>query len=299
MDDKLLELLFDPIIGKIVTLIIIILIIVSISRFVKNRSRKFIKDNDFRYRFKKIITFLSYIIIIISISVVFSDKLGGLTVAFGVAGAGIAFALQEVIVSIAGWLAISFSSFYRVGDRVLLGGTVGDIIDIGILRTTLMECGQWVNGDQYTGRIVRISNSYIFKDAVFNYSADFPFLWDEIRLPIRYGSDINFTSSILQKVAELELSDFTEYAKKEWEVMVDKYRIENASVEPTVFIIANDNWVEFSLRYVVDYKKRRSVKDKLFRDIIEQVNNSDGKVQLASATFELVSLPGMNVSLDK
>jgi small-conductance mechanosensitive channel len=98
--------------------------------------------------------------------------IGGLTVAFGVAGAGIAFALQEVIVSVAGWMAILFSNFYRVGDHVLLGGTTGDVIDIGILRLTLMECGQWVGGDQYTGRIVRISNSHIFKDAVFNYSAD-------------------------------------------------------------------------------------------------------------------------------
>ena len=176
MEEKVLEILFDPILGKIVTLVIIVLAIISISRFLKSRSRKYIKDNDFRYRFKKIITFLSYIIVIISASVVFSDKLGGLTVAFGVAGAGIAFALQEVIVSVAGWLAILFSNFYRVGDRVLLGGTTGDVIDIGILRTTLMECGQWVGGDQYTGRIVRISNSHIFKNAVFNYSADFPFL---------------------------------------------------------------------------------------------------------------------------
>jgi small-conductance mechanosensitive channel len=283
----------------VITLIIIILVIIAFSIFLKKRSRKFIKDNDFRYRFRKVITFLSYVIIIISASVVFSDKLGGLTVAFGVAGAGIAFALQEGIISIAGWLAISFSSFYRVGDRVLLGGTVGDIIDIGILRTTLMECGQWVGGDQYTGRIVRISNSHIFKDAVFNYSADFPFLWDEIRLPIRYGSDINLTQSILEKIAILELSDFTEYAKTEWEVMVDKYRIENASVEPMVFIIANDNWIEFSLRYVVDYKKRRSIKDKLFKNIIEEINKSDGKVQLASATFELVSLPSIKISIDK
>jgi len=80
---------------------------------------------------------------------IFSDKLGNLTVAFGVAGAGIAFALQEVIASIAGWVAVSFSNFYSVGDRVQLGGITGDVIDIGVLRTTLMETGQWVKGDQY------------------------------------------------------------------------------------------------------------------------------------------------------
>ena len=297
MSDKIFEILFDPTIGKIITIIVIALIIITISRFLKSRSRKFIKDNDFRYKFKKVLTFLSYFVIFIAASVVFSDKLGGLTVAFGVAGAGIAFALQEIIVSIAGWLAISFSNFYKVGNRVLLGGVVGDVIDIGILRTTLMECGQWVSGDQYTGRIVRISNSHVFKDAVYNYSADFPFLWDEIKLPIRYGSDIQLTKSILNNISESELAEFARFAKKDWDVMVDKYRIENASVEPTVFIIANDNWIEFSLRYVVDYKKRRSVKDQLFTKIIEEINNTNGKVQFASATFELVAMPNLNVNL--
>jgi len=86
---------------------------------------------------------------------------------------------------------------------------------------------------------------------------------------------MNLTRSILERIADLELSKFAEYAKKEWLVMVSKYRIENASVEPTVFIVANDNWIEFSLRYVVDYKKRRSIKDKLFMKIIQHGKSSD------------------------
>ena len=69
----------------------------------------------------------------------------------GVAGAGIAFALQEIIASFAGWFAIALSNFYRTGDRVQLGGIKGDVIDIGVLRTTLMEVGEWVKGDLYTG----------------------------------------------------------------------------------------------------------------------------------------------------
>ena len=298
MEKQVTDILFDPVIGRIVTVVLIFLLIISISRFVKSRSRKFIKDNDLRYKFKKVISFVSYLIIILSVSIVFSDKLGGLTVALGVAGAGIAFALQEVIVSIAGWLAISFSTFYRVGDRVMLGGIVGDVIDVGILRTTLMECGQWVAGDQYNGRIVRISNSNVFKDPVFNYSADFPFLWDEIKIPIKYESDLVLTRRILDDIAKNELMDFTNFAKKEWEIMVDKYRIENASVIPTIFIVANDNWVEFSLRYVVDFKKRRFIKDLLFTKIIDEVKQTNGKVQFASATFELVGMPNLKVSVN-
>ncbi|WP_333783394.1 mechanosensitive ion channel domain-containing protein [Nostoc sp. 'Peltigera membranacea cyanobiont' 210A] len=72
---------------------------------------------------------------------IFSDNFRQLTVIFGVIGAGVAFALQEVIASFAGWVAISFGQFYKPGDRVLLGGIRGDVIDISILRTTIMECG--------------------------------------------------------------------------------------------------------------------------------------------------------------
>jgi small-conductance mechanosensitive channel len=75
----------------------------------------------------------------------------------------------------------------QYGDRVQLGGIKGDVMDIGVLRTTIMETGQWVDGDLYNGRIVLIANSYVLKSLY--YSGDFPFLWDEIKIPIQYGSD--------------------------------------------------------------------------------------------------------------
>lgn len=99
---------------------------------------------------------MGFILAVFLISIIYSEKLSGLTIVFGVAGAGIAFALQEVIASLAGWVAMSFGRFYKVGDRVQLGGIKGDVIDIGMLRTTLMECGGWINGDLYNGRIVRV-----------------------------------------------------------------------------------------------------------------------------------------------
>ncbi|MGK9367493.1 mechanosensitive ion channel family protein [Melioribacter sp. Ez-97] len=293
------KILYDPVIGKFVTAFVLTLIIISISRFIRSRITRVTKDIDLRYRLRKIVTVASYLIVIFVLSIVFSDKLGGLTVALGVAGAGIAFALQEVIASIAGWLAVSLSNFYRVGDRVQLGGNVGDVIDIGILRTTLMECRQWVDGDQYTGRIVRVANSFVFKDSVINYSADFPFLWDEIKLPVRYGSDVELTRNIINQAANEIIGPYVPQAQQHWDRMLDKYRIENANVHPMIFMVANDNWLEFSLRYVVDYQARRTTKDKLFTKIYSEILKTDNKVQLASATFELTAVPPFNISLNK
>ncbi len=103
---------------------------------------------------------------------------GHLTLAAGIVSAGVAFAAQEVIVSVAGWLTILFAHFYRIGDRVELGGIRGDVIEIGVLRTRLMEIGQWVHSDLYNGRVVLVANSFVFKEPVFNYSGEFPFVWD-------------------------------------------------------------------------------------------------------------------------
>ena len=79
--------------------------------------------------------------------------------------------------------------------------------------------------------------------------------------------------------------------------MVQKYLIENANVEPTLTLKLTDNWVEFNLRYVVDYKKRRMTKDELYKKINQAIDASQGKVRLASATFDIVGAPSVNVSL--
>ena len=104
-------------------------------------------------------------------------------------------------------ILLSVNQFYEPGDRVQLGGITGDVIDISILRTTVMEIGGWVKADLYNGRIVRIANSFIFKEPVYNYSADFPFVWDEIVLPIKYGCGHRLAREILYRVADEVVGD--------------------------------------------------------------------------------------------
>ncbi len=285
MENEIKTFFANPAIRDIIIVIIGIVLIWVILRLIQRGLTRRIRDNDNRYRTKKFISFAGYLFSVILITIVYSDKLGGLTVALGVAGAGIAFALQEVIVSVAGWLAVIFGGFYHTGDRVQLGGIKGDVIDIGVLRTTMMEMGQWVDGDLYNGRIVRVANSFVFKEPVFNYSADFPFLWDEITIPIKYGSDYALAEKILYEAANEIVGAYTEKARSTWKHMVNKYMIEDASTQPMVTLVANDNWVEFTLRYAVDYKKRRSTKNALFRKILMEVEASGRKVMFASATL--------------
>ena len=299
MDKQIIEILNEPTVGKIVTLIIGTLIIWLIIKFIQKKFILKIHDNQNRYRAGKIGSFVGFMLTLILVLIIFSSKLSGISTALGVAGAGVAFALQEVIASFAGWMAIMFGGFFRTGDRVQLGGIKGDVMDIGVLRTTIMETGQWVDGDLYNGRIVMIANSYVFKEPVFNYSGDFPFLWDEIKIPIQYGSDYDLATTILNEIGNDVLGELPLDSKKDWHHLQQTYRLEDAQTEPMVSVIANDNWVEFTLRYVVHFKKRRVTKTSLFLAVLKRMEASNGAIKFASATFQLVDSPDFKVNIKK
>lgn len=299
MRDEIRRWLEDPLAGKVATAVIGVVVVYVLGRLLTRAVQRYVPDNAMKYRARKVVSSIVYLMSIVLIITVFSDRLVGVTVAFGVAGAGITFALQEVIASVAGWVALSFGNFYRPGDRVQLGGIKGDVIDIGVLRTTLMEMGDWVAGDLYNGRIVRIANSYVFKEPVFNYSADFPFLWDEITVPIRYGSDWKLARETLVKVADEVCKDYALESRQAWLDAVSKYRLEEARVEPMVTMTVTDNWLSFTVRYIVDYRRRRTVKDLLFTRILEEVDASKERLRIASATFEVVNLPRFDVAVSE
>jgi len=221
---------------------------------------------------------------------VYSDKLGNIGIALGLAGAGIAFALQEVITSIAGWISIVTTNSIRIGQRVKIGEITGDIIDIGVLKTTIMEVGGWVMGDLYNGRITELSNSFIFKEPIQNYSADYPFLWDEIAIPIRTESDFKLARKIFNEVADEVCGEYSKQSKKVWANMTGKYRVEDADVKPLVTLTFDENWITFTIRYVVDYKKRRSTKDLLFTRLLEEIEKYENIVMIATTSMEVTNV---------
>lgn len=289
--------LSNPTVIRAITALVALVVILLVARLIRLSITHYVSETDSRYRLRKFITFIAYIAVVLMFSVVFSDQLGSLTVAFGVAGAGIAFALQEVIASFAGWFAIHFAHFYKVGDRVELGGIKGDVIDVSFLRTILMEVGEWVDADLYNGRVVRVANSFVFKAPVYNYSGEFPFLWDEIRVPVKYGSDRKLARRLLEKIAEEVLAEYGEKAGTSWQEFAKKFLLSETRTEPVVTMQANDNWIEYTVRYVVDFKGRRAIKNRLFEAVLDAFDGTEGKVQIASATFHLVEAPPIEVRL--
>lgn len=178
-----------------------------------------------------------------------------------------------------------------MGDRVLLGGIKGDVIDIGLLRTSLMETGDWINGDLYNGRITKVANSFIFKAPVHNYSGEFPFLWDEIQIPIKTGGDFEYAKEKFLEILFEVQGEFAEEAKEYWHKMTEQFMVEDAQVAPFVHMVFDENWITLTLRYVVDFKSRRSIKDKIYTKVLTAIRNSEGKLEVASAAFEITAFP--------
>jgi small-conductance mechanosensitive channel len=200
----------------------------------------------------------------------------------------VAVALQDLLASIAGAFSIAFSKLYVVGDRVQIGETRGDVIDIGLLRTTLMEVGSWVGRDLYSGRIVRIPNNAVLKASVFNYSQGFRFIWDQIKVVFTITSDATLARTTLLRVANEVIGEYLVAAQNSWNAVSDDYRTENPPIEPVVALAVNAS-LEFTVNYVVDYTKRTEMQDRLFTKIVEEVANSDGRLAWNSSGVTVIN----------
>jgi small-conductance mechanosensitive channel len=256
-----------------------------------------VPGQESRKRVRKFFALLLAVIAALLAAGVFFPALGHFTIALGAVGAGIAFAIQEVIASVAGWLTILFAQFYKVGDRVELGGIKGDVIDIGILRTRLMEIGEWISSDMYNGRIVLVANSFIFKQPVFNYSGQFPYILDELGVPIRYGTAPEAAREMLERVVNEVTKDYTEQATAAWQTVEERYSVRAPRMTPMVTFVANSNWMQFTVRYLVGYRRRRATQNEIFTRMMEEIRKTGGKIALASTTSQIVQPSSIDVIL--
>lgn len=288
-----------PFVSNIAKYLLLVALVLLCIQFLRRLLRKHIIDTSARYKTQKSVEIIGYIILIILSFLYFTGNIKDFTLAIGLFSAGVAFTLQELFLSIAGSLYIFIVKVYKPGDRIEINNIKGDVIDVDSIYTTMMEIGQWVNSDNYTGRIVKLSNAFVFKGPIYNYSKDFAFIWDGFDLPIRYGSVIELAKSIIIKVATETLSEYTTNSKTQWKDVVNKYYIENAIVDPSLVLKLTDNWIEFNLRYIVDYKKRRSTRDLLNDAIRKEFEATNGKIILASSTFELIKIPKLEIDIEQ
>lgn len=278
-----------PILTKVLWFLLLFIFLYLIRKILLNRLYKRLKGSDHWYATQKFARWTNNAIIFLVFLYIFGQNLSGLSTALGFAGAGITYALREVITSIAGWFAILFGDFFNAGDRVRLGGIKGDVVDISALRTTLMEVGEWVDGDQYTGRKVRVANSYIFSSPVYNYTSSFEFLWDEITIPIPFDSNLDLARTILLDISKKHTDKYIDQAELSWNQMRRQFKLEDASLENQIYLSLDENVVQISIRYVVDYQERRLVKDMLYQEIFKAFKEAGPELEIAPSSLVISS----------
>ena len=247
----------------------------------------------------------SLIMVIGLLSIWFSDP-KTLATALGLVTAGLAFAMQRAVLAFIGYLIILRGRTFNVGDRIAMGGVRGDVIALGFMQTVIMEMGEppgeqsdapsmWVKGRQYTGRVVTVTNDKLFDQPVYNYSREFPYIWDEMSIPIPYPGDRKAAERILLEAAEKHTVRFSELSADVLNELQRRYFLKEPDLKPRVFWRLTDNWVEMSVRFIARDSGVRALKDAMSRDILEAFDKAG--IGIASGTYEVVGMPPLKVEL--
>lgn len=254
----------------------------AISRLIQRH----VPDYARGYAFRKLVSYVAFFAFLFIAAVIWQRHVQGLSTFLGLIGAGIAFSLQEVIASIAGWVMITWNRTYRVGDRVEIGGIQGDVIDLGLVRTTLMETGSWVHADQQTGRVVTISNATALRQPVFNYTAYFPYLWDGLSIPVTFRSDWQLATAIISDEVTRFHSRIQGEAAETLELMRRSFYLPKSEAKPGVYVRFTDNWIEISVRYLVPSRERRTASSELSQAILRRLL-AEPSILIASETMSV------------
>ncbi|MCJ7606280.1 MAG: mechanosensitive ion channel family protein [Thermoplasmata archaeon] len=257
-----------------------------------------IKDSKTKYSVRKALSIV-YIIVFIGVLIqIWVTNTDAMFVSYGLMAAGIAIALQDFFKNFVGGLTIFLTGIYRVGDRVEVDSKSGDVIDIGLLYTTMLELREWVDGDEATGRLATVPNGVVLSKIVNNYTRDHNFIWDEITLPITYDSDWQMATQRFEEIARKETVEVAARAEVEMSSITGKYYFSKRVVEPRVYMKVTDNWISLTVRYITSIRERRASKNALYKLMLTEVQGSDGRIKFASETIDITHFPEISLGRD-
>lgn len=240
-----------------------------------------------RYSMRKATSMFQIAIFLIIFIAIWIENVQALFVAYGLIAAGVAVALQDFFKNIMGGILVLTGGIYQAGDRIEVDGKTGDVIDVGIMYTTILEIKEWVAADQATGRLLNIPNGRVLTDIVHNYTKDNTIIWDEIMLPLTYDSDIEYANKQVEQIAKKYTKTSIEKAEQEIKHLSSKYYLTSRDATPSIYIKITDNWVEMYLRYVTVVRERRETYSQLTKEIYSFIQK-DKKVSLATTSIKIV-----------
>ena len=225
-------------------------------------------DVQKRYVAIKSLNYFFGFVFVITTFMIWFGGLTGWSAYLGLMSAGLAIALQDPLVNLAGWIFISLRKPFVVGDRIEINGIRGDVIDQRLFQFSLIEIGNWVDADQSTGRIIHLPNGWVFKHPTANYTAGFQFIWDEMPVMVTFESNWQRAKEILLEIVSKHSAIADEQASREVQRASRKYLIFFQHLTPIVWTSVADSGVVLTMRYICDPRQRRSSATAIWEDIL-------------------------------
>jgi small-conductance mechanosensitive channel len=253
-----------------------VIVLLWLIRFIALRIlRRNVESKKVLYKWRKNITYITFFIGVLIIGQIWFSALGSLGTFLGLLSAGIAIALKDPVTDMAGWLFMIWRKPFDVGDRIQVGNTKGDVIDVRVFKFTVLEIGNWVDADQSTGRVIHIPNHKVFTDDIANYTSDFEFLWNEMGVLVTFESDWKKAKKILQEIADEACKEFIEHAREEVKKAERSYLIQYRYLTPIVYTGVKDSGINLTIRYLTNPRTRRSISQLLWETILDRFAQHD------------------------
>lgn len=271
---------------KALVFIALAVVLYVILRLVRRELGQHIEDVNRRHILRKWIGYGYFVLVLVLGIAIFADFLRGLGTLVAVLLAGIAIALQDVLRSVVGWLYLSSRSGIDVGTRVEVDGKTGDVVDIGVLKTTMLEVGTFVYGMQASGRLVSVPNYQMLSEATVFSGGDNPFVWQEVRVTITYESDWRRAEEILKGAGEVLHAEIAPDLEQGFRRLERRYAFKYGTRTPIVYVSLGDSGIELTLRYMIHVRRRRGSEDRVSRLILEELEVEQG-IRLAYPTYRI------------
>ena len=269
--------------GKLLASVVVIAAL-FIGRWLVLRTLPKVSDDLWSaYRAGKMITYTATIIGLMSLAWIWIDAFDNLPTFLGLLSAGIAIALSDVLKNLAGWFFILSRRPFRLGDRIEIDGTKGDVIDVRLFRFSLMEVGNWVDADQSTGRLIHIPNGLLFTKKVANYTEGFEFIWYEIPVLVTFESDRTEARQILERAVINNTANVEEVAGTRIRETARDYHIKVGTLTPIVYLSVDNSGVMFTCRFLVGARQQRDIAQAVWEAILDGIDGTD-RVELAYPT---------------
>ena len=215
------------------------------------------------------LTYLIFVFAIFTIGRVWFEGIQSIATYLGLLSAGLAIALRDPITGFTGWIYILWRSPFGVGDRIQIGNKAGDVIDLNFFKFSLLEIGEWIDGDSNTGRIIHVPNGRVFTDDLANYGKGFKYIWNEIPVLLTFESDWKKAKELLIKIVVDNSKIQTKSAEKKVAEATKKFMIRKPNLESTVITKVEASGVELTLRYLCRPVLRRETEHKIWEDILD------------------------------